>query len=143
MPAPDGGETDETAPPFNEGFMFGKRIRVKGAYSSGQSELKSDEVNAVMKQLSVNESTKNHNSNCAEPMTMAERELAAFFSAVTELFGKEQARLSAEDWLHELAAMNDLPRSIETWRRFTVDVSARLARRVNGSENLHARRNSA
>lgn len=34
-------------------------------------------------------------------MHMAERELAAFISAATELFGPEQARLSAEDWLEE------------------------------------------
>ena len=32
---------------------------------------------------------------------MAERELSAFMLAVTELFGPEQARLSAEDWLDE------------------------------------------
>ena len=35
-------------------------------------------------------------------MTMAERELGAFISAVTELFGSEQVSLAAEDWLDEL-----------------------------------------
>jgi hypothetical protein len=38
-------------------------------------------------------------------MTMAERELGAFISVVTELFASEQARLAAEDWLDELALM--------------------------------------
>jgi len=64
-------------------------------------------------------------------MTMAERELAAFFVAVKELFGSEQARLAAEDWLHELAAMNSLAFSSHEWRRITLEVAARLASRVN------------
>jgi hypothetical protein len=32
---------------------------------------------------------------------MAERGLSALIRAVTELFGPEQAKLSAEDWLDE------------------------------------------
>jgi len=35
-------------------------------------------------------------------MTMAERELGPFISAVTELFGSEQAKLAVEDWLDEV-----------------------------------------
>jgi hypothetical protein len=66
-------------------------------------------------------------------MTMAERELSAFFSAVTELFGSEQAEASAEDWLRELTASNDLPASIREWRALTVAAAARLASRVNTS----------
>jgi len=38
----------------------------------------------------------------AKLMTMAERELGVFISAVTELFGLEQVRLAVEDWLDEL-----------------------------------------
>jgi hypothetical protein len=34
-------------------------------------------------------------------MSMAERELSAFLSVVTELYGAEQARISAEDWIDE------------------------------------------
>jgi hypothetical protein len=33
---------------------------------------------------------------------MAERELFAFVTAVAELFGSDQAEISAEDWLREL-----------------------------------------
>ena len=66
-------------------------------------------------------------------MTMANRELSAFFSAVTELFGAEQAETSAGDWLHELMAANDLPASARQWRTLTVRAAARLANRVNAS----------
>ena len=40
---------------------------------------------------------------------MAEREIGAFISAVTELFGSEQARLATEDWLDELVLIETLP----------------------------------
>jgi hypothetical protein len=66
-------------------------------------------------------------------MTMAERELSAFFDAVTELFGLEQAELSAEDWLQELIGIDGLPASAREWRLITARVSARLASRVNAS----------
>jgi len=59
---------------------------------------------------------------------MAERELGAFVSAVAELFGPEQARLAAEDWLEELMLMEELPGSTShDWRRITVAVPARGA----------------
>lgn len=67
-------------------------------------------------------------------MTMANRELSAFFSAVTELFGLEQAEQSAEDWLRELAASRDVPASTHQWRTLTVTAAARLASRVNHSK---------
>jgi len=40
-------------------------------------------------------------SSYADEMHMEERELSAFVSAVTELYGPEQARLSEKDWLDE------------------------------------------
>jgi alkylhydroperoxidase/carboxymuconolactone decarboxylase family protein YurZ len=76
----------------------------------------------------------NHNPIRGDAMTMATRELSAFFSAVTELFGSEQAEASAEDWLHELTASNDLPASTREWRTLTLTAAARLARRVNAWE---------
>ena len=76
----------------------------------------------------------NRSPICARLLTMAERELGAFVSAVAELFGPEQARLAAEDWLEELMLMEELPGSTShDWRRITVAVSARLAVRVNAS----------
>jgi hypothetical protein len=84
-----------------------------------------------MNQFSVYKASKSDNPACADLMTRAEQEFAAFFSAVTQLFGPNQASLSAEEWLHELVAMNGLPGSPREWRLITINVSARLASRVN------------
>jgi len=65
---------------------------------------------------------------CRDFATMAERELSAFFRAVTKLFGSEQAEMSAEDWLSE---SDGLPSSIREWRGITAKASSRLASRVN------------
>ena len=70
---------------------------------------------------------------CAEFMTMAERELSAYFNGVTQLFGSEQAELSAEDWLQELIEIDDLPTSVPKWRSITAKVSTRLASGVRAS----------
>ena len=78
----------------------------------------------------------NANSRCAELTTMAERELSAFFNAVTRLFGSEQAELSAEDWLQELIEVDDLPASTREWRLITTKVLTRLASRVSASSLL-------
>jgi hypothetical protein len=79
------------------------------------------------------ESSKNSNHPCPDLLTMAERELSAFFNAITQLFGPEQAELSAEDWLHELIEIDGLPASIREWRLVTAKASTRLAGRVPAS----------
>ncbi len=66
-------------------------------------------------------------------MTMAERELSAFFNAVTQLFGSEQPEISAEDWLQELIEIDGLPTSSREWRLITAKASTRLANRVSDS----------
>jgi hypothetical protein len=72
----------------------------------------------------------------AELMSMAERELGAFISAVTELFDSEQVRLAAEDWLDELVLVETLPGlTSRGWRLITIAASARLANRVNASSH--------
>jgi hypothetical protein len=76
---------------------------------------------------------KNSNHPCPDRLTMAERELSAFFNAIANLFGSEQAELSAEDWLQELIEIDSLPVSTHEWRLITAKVSTRLARRVNAS----------
>jgi len=78
-------------------------------------------------------SSTNFNPGCTDLMTMAERELSAFFNAVTKLFGSEQALLSAEDWLHELIEIDVLPTSARGWRSITAKASTRLLSRVNAS----------
>ena len=84
-----------------------------------------------MNQLSHNEPSQYGNSICAEPTIRAEREFSAFFSAVAELFGPEQAELAAKDWLQQLEVMTDLPTSSRDWRLMSIEASARLAKRVN------------
>jgi hypothetical protein len=86
-----------------------------------------------MNELAGYKSWKNFNFPCADVMTMAERELSAFFNAVTQLFGSEQAEVSAEDWLHELIGIDALPTSAREWRLITAKVLTRLARRVSAS----------
>jgi|SRR3954452_9242445 hypothetical protein len=71
------------------------------------------------------------NSTYADQIHLAERELASFIGAVSELFGPEQALLSADDWLDEAALMDSPPLSTgRDWRAVTVAASARLANRV-------------
>ncbi len=77
--------------------------------------------------------SKNSSPRCADFITMAERELSAFFDAVTQLFGPEQAELSAEDWLQELIEIGALPTSAREWRLITAKASTRLASRVIAS----------
>jgi len=64
----------------------------------------------------------------------AEKELLAFISAVDKLFGAEQARQSALDWIEELELM-DWPsgESVPDWRRATLSASARLGTLMSGS----------
>jgi len=63
---------------------------------------------------------------------LAERELYSFIAAVTKLYGPEEGRVSAEDWLDEADVMDSPPRSeARDWRSVTIAASARLASRVN------------
>jgi hypothetical protein len=71
------------------------------------------------------------NSTYTDEMHVAERELSAFIGAVTQLFGPEQANLSAEDWLEESELIDSPPRSTSRdWRAVTIAASARLANRL-------------
>jgi alkylhydroperoxidase/carboxymuconolactone decarboxylase family protein YurZ len=82
----------------------------------------------------------NFNPRCADLMTMAERELSAFFNAVAQLFGSEQAEVSADHWLQELIEIDGLPASTREWRSITAKASTRLASRVNASSLWTERR---
>ena len=67
---------------------------------------------------------------------MAEREFSAFISAVKELLGPDQARLSALDWLDELELTDSQCGSAsQDWRAVTVAASARLANRLNAGSH--------
>src|SRR5580693_416112 len=86
-----------------------------------------------MNPLARRKPSKNSNHPCPDLTMMAERELLAFFNATTQLFGSDQAELSAEDWLLELIEIDGLPASAREWRSITVRASARLASRVSAS----------
>jgi hypothetical protein len=71
------------------------------------------------------------NSTYTDQMHRKESQLAAFIEAVTESFGPDVAKLSAEDWLDESELMDSPPRSTSRdWRAVTVATSARLASRL-------------
>jgi hypothetical protein len=62
---------------------------------------------------------------------LAERELSAFFAAVETLFGPEQAKLSAEEWLdaaEQVLGPNE-PNSRDC-RGLTIIAASRLAHRL-------------
>jgi hypothetical protein len=70
-------------------------------------------------------------STFAEQTHRAERELASFIGAVTELYGSEEAELAAEDWLDEAQSMDSPPVSTgQNWHAVTIAASARLANRL-------------
>ena len=86
-----------------------------------------------MNPLARSEPSKNSHLPCADIVPTAERELSAFFHAVTQLFGSEQAELSAEDWLQELIETDALPASTREWRLIAAKVSTQMASRVRAS----------
>jgi hypothetical protein len=75
-------------------------------------------------------------ATCADQVHLAERELASFIGAVTELFGPEQALLSADDWLDESESVDSSPRfTSRDWRAVTIAASARLASRLTADRD--------
>ena len=57
----------------------------------------------------------------------AMKELAAFFTAIDNLFGTEQARRSALNWIEELESIDwQIEDSMPNWRQATVAASALL-----------------
>jgi len=86
-----------------------------------------------MNPLARSKPSKHFNFRCTDFMTLAERELSAYFTAISQLFGSEQAELSAEDWLQELIDVDNLPASPREWRLITAKTSSRLASRLNAS----------
>jgi hypothetical protein len=79
------------------------------------------------------------NSSYTDQVYLAERELSAFIAAVAELYGADQARMSADDWLDESELMDVSPTSTpRDWRAITIAASVRLANRLNAA--LHHQR---
>jgi hypothetical protein len=72
-----------------------------------------------MNSVAAYRESKSSHAGYADLMTTAERELSAFFRAVTELLGSEQAELWAAHCLHKLNQINERPASIREWRSIT------------------------
>jgi hypothetical protein len=81
-----------------------------------------------------------HDSDFADLLCFAQRELGAFMSAVAELYGPEQATISGRDWLHELESM-DGARGLTTRQLWmiTIRAAAQLASRLIGTSGGVAR----
>lgn len=70
---------------------------------------------------------------------IAEKELAAFVTAVTELFGSEQSLQAAEDWMEELGQLDwPMGETIPDFRQVTIAAAARLSQRICASDLLEA-----
>src|ERR1700730_9574991 len=82
--------------------------------------------------IPVYESKNSHSPADPDLMVIAEQELGAFIRAVTELFGPEQARLAAQDWVADVELRDCLPGPTRReWGSVTVAASVQLARRLN------------
>ena len=103
-------------------------IRLLGATRIFTAKVFCDEES----EYSVDEHQLFSDSIYEEQTLLAERELSSFMRAVRELYGPEQAGLSARDWLDESDSMDAPPFSTERdWRAVTIAASARLANRLS------------
>jgi hypothetical protein len=67
----------------------------------------------------------------AKFMTIAERELAAFYEAILRQYGLKEAKKGAQDWIEELERM-DWPAdsALPNWRDVTIAAADCLAFRI-------------
>jgi hypothetical protein len=67
----------------------------------------------------------------ADLLRTAERELAAFYTAVARRYGPEEARRAAYDWIKEMETMDwPLDGVVPNWRHVSIVVADSLASRV-------------
>jgi hypothetical protein len=99
----------------SEGEVSLTPIRIEGEMSQLQTE-------------AISEASKTELPVCARLITLAQRELAAFLSAVVSLFGSEQAALAADAWIAELTSLESVMGfGSRDWRLVTVGAVSRLA----------------
>ncbi len=61
----------------------------------------------------------------------AERELASFYGAIERMYGSEEARKAAHDWIDEAETMDSPVNGVlPNWRRATIVAADCLASRV-------------
>lgn len=72
----------------------------------------------------------------AEPLRTAESELAAFYAAVSEMYGPEEATQAALDWIQALENTDQVSGgSPSDWRPTTIAAARGLASRVVNRTN--------
>ncbi len=64
-----------------------------------------------VRDYAMNDSESFPNSTYKKQTHLAERELSSFVTAVTKLFGPDQARIPADDWLGRSDLIGSPPRS--------------------------------
>ena len=74
-------------------------------------------------------STQHISTTSGAELIEAERELAAFYAAVSNAYGPESAQIAAEEWIRELEK-RPVGEAIPSLRRTTIAASAALASRV-------------
>ena len=69
----------------------------------------------------------------ADLLMTAERELAAFYTAVVRRYGQEEAMRAAYDWIEEMETMDwPLDGVVPNWHHVSIVAADRLASRVIG-----------
>ncbi len=77
----------------------------------------------------------------SELVVTAERELAAYYTAISATYGLEEAMQAAHDWIEELeradkeklkCAPRHIAGALPNWRSVTISAAHRLASRVIG-----------
>ncbi len=72
-----------------------------------------------------------------ELVWLGERELVAFIGSVTELFGADQARAAAEDWLEAIAFLDCYSsRPSHSWQLVTIAATTKFLNRVITKNDL-------
>ena len=71
-------------------------------------------------------------------LRIAERELAAFYTAVLQTYGPEEASTATRDWIESLEGMDcvaddEAGRGIAGWRAVTIAAASCLADRVTNA----------
>ena len=67
----------------------------------------------------------------ADLLRTAERELAAFYTAVVRRYGREEARRAAYDWIEEMETMDwPLDEAVPNWRHVSIVTADCVASRV-------------
>ncbi len=72
----------------------------------------------------------------ADLLRTAERELAAFYTAVVGRYGPEEARRAAYDWIEEMETMDwPLDGAVPNWRRVSITANCLSSRVIESSQN--------